>query len=168
MHGSAAVTRDEDDPSDFGLPGTGCCGTDVGGGHVTTNTSKSSATDASRLQAVDVGASRMPTHPVVVAPTGSWSVISGPKVGQPARSTGSKGRPAPFDAWSGVPAAPNQSSVSCCPPAKVGEPRGKPRTRTVRSAVPNEPTAQADSAAWTGSELSICESHLASTSPRCQ
>jgi hypothetical protein len=30
------VTWDEDDFSDSGLPGTGCCGADPGGGHVAT------------------------------------------------------------------------------------------------------------------------------------
>jgi hypothetical protein len=30
------ITWDEDDFSDAGLPGTGCCGADPGGGHVVT------------------------------------------------------------------------------------------------------------------------------------
>ena len=48
-HNAIVVTWDEDDFSDSGLPGTGCCGSDVGGGHVPTivitNKTKSPITD---------------------------------------------------------------------------------------------------------------------------
>jgi len=49
-HNAIVVTWDEDDYSDSGLPGTGCCGSTVGGGHVVTividNKGKAPITDA--------------------------------------------------------------------------------------------------------------------------
>ena len=49
-HNAIVVTWDEDDFSDFGATGTGCCGSTVGGGHVATvvidNKGKSPITDA--------------------------------------------------------------------------------------------------------------------------
>jgi len=49
-HNAIVVTWDEDDFSDSGAPGTGCCGSNVGGGHVATivvdNKGKTPITDA--------------------------------------------------------------------------------------------------------------------------